>query len=104
MSDIDQAQAPAEPPSDTEQLREEISETREGLGDTVEALAQKTDVKAQVADKREEAKERVRSKVAAVREKAAGTPAAQQAIEQPWIPAGAAAGLLLLMVWRSRRA
>ena len=31
MSDIDQAQAPAEVPSDTEQLREEITETREHL-------------------------------------------------------------------------
>jgi cobalamin biosynthesis Mg chelatase CobN len=46
------------PPSDPQELREEIAETREGLGATVEAPAGKADVKTQAQEKVEQAKER----------------------------------------------
>jgi uncharacterized protein DUF3618 len=50
------------PPSDPDQLREEIQKTREELGQTVEALAQKADVKTQVREQVEERKEQVKQR------------------------------------------
>jgi ElaB/YqjD/DUF883 family membrane-anchored ribosome-binding protein len=73
------------PPSDPEELREEIKETREELGDTVEALAEKADVKAQ-------AKEKIGDVTQQVQER----PARVGAI-------GGGICLLLLLVWLKRR-
>ena len=101
-----------EPPSDTEQLREEIAETREELGETVEALAQKADVKAQVSEKKEEAKAKVEGLAAKVGEAQAKLTQApqvqqglQQAKERPVVPIAAAAviGLLVIGLVRRRR-
>ena len=121
-TDVGQA-GEADPPPETEQLREDIAETREELGQTVEALAQKADVKAQVEEKKAEVKERVEEKkaevkgkvtgavggagdkVADTRAKVAQAAPVQQVSERPWIPAaaGVAAGLVLLFIIRRRR-
>jgi ElaB/YqjD/DUF883 family membrane-anchored ribosome-binding protein len=50
------------PPSDPDELREEIQETREELGATVEALSDKADVKGQATQKVAEGKEQLKEK------------------------------------------
>jgi hypothetical protein len=80
------------PPSDPDQLREEIQETREELGQTVEALAQKADVKTQVREQVEERKEQLRGVQEQAKAKVGET--AEQAKQRP-VPIGAVAGALL---------
>jgi MYXO-CTERM domain-containing protein len=85
------------PPSDPDELRQEIEETREDLGETVEALADKADVKAQAQEKVKETQEQAKAKVSEVTE---------QAKERPTpIAAGAAValGLLAIVLWRRRK-
>jgi len=91
------------PPSDPEQLREEIQEDREQLGDTVEALAQKADVKTQVQEKVDERKEQLRDVQEQLKSKVGET--AEQAKQQPVALRAAAAGgvALLLLLWLIRR-
>ena len=67
------------PPSDPQELREEIAETRDALGDTVEALAGKADVKS-----------RAKEQVAAVR-------------NRPVPLAAGALGAALVLLWLIRR-
>jgi Protein of unknown function (DUF3618) len=91
------------PPSDPQQLREEIREDREELGDTVEALAQKADVKAQVRENVAERKEQLRRAQDQVKSKLGET--AEQAKQRP-APIGAVAGGLvaaLVLLWLIRR-
>ena len=57
------------PPSDPEELREEIKETREELGSTVEALSDKADVKGQASQKAAEAKQQLKVKQAQAKAK-----------------------------------
>jgi Protein of unknown function (DUF3618) len=78
------------PPSDPQELREEIAESREALGDTVEALADKADVKSRVQEKVAERKEQVA---------AVGGQARERPV--PLIAAGIGAAVLLL--WLIRR-
>jgi cobalamin biosynthesis Mg chelatase CobN len=77
----DEAGVGKEPPSDPEQLREEIVETRRELGDTVEALAHKADVKARAQEKVAERKEQVRE--TQERAKAKAGEAVEQARRRP---------------------
>jgi hypothetical protein len=100
----DETGAGDRPPSDPEELREEIAENREELGETVEALAEKADVKAQVQEKVEERKEQLRGAQDQVKAKVAQT--AEQAKQRP-VPIGAAVvagigALLLLRLLRRR--
>jgi len=98
------------PPSDPQQLREEIEETREELGDTVEALAQKADAKAQVQEKVDERKAQVEEKVAEGKQQ---LHEAQQQVKtkieeaaQRQVPLGAAVAAFvgaLLLLWLLRR-
>jgi hypothetical protein len=83
------------PPSDPDQLREEIQETREELGETVEALADKADVKAHAQEKVKETQEQAKAKVSEVTEQARERPAP--------VAAGAAVVLALLLLWLVRR-
>ena len=92
------------PPSDPDQLREEIQQTREELGQTVEALAEKADVKTQVREQVEERKEQLRGAQEQAKAKVGET--AEQAKRRP-VPIGAAvgavvAGLVLLRLIRKR--
>lgn len=48
-----------EPPSEAEELREEIRQTREELGQTLETVAEKADVSAQAQQVKAQAQERV---------------------------------------------
>jgi small-conductance mechanosensitive channel len=92
-----------EPPSDPQELREEIRETREELGQTVEALAQKADVKAQVQEKVEERKEQLRGAQEQAKEKAAVVgKQAQERRGQLTTVAAVLAGALVLL-WLIRR-
>jgi hypothetical protein len=91
------------PPSDPDQLREEIEETRQELGDTVEALAGKADVKAQAQAKVAQTEEQVRA--APQQAKARLGDLGHQAKERP-APAGAIAGAVLaamVLLWLIRR-
>jgi alkylation response protein AidB-like acyl-CoA dehydrogenase len=91
------------PPSDPDQVREEIAETRAELGDTVEALADKADVKAQAKQKIEQRKEQLRETQEQAKEKLGEV--SQQAQERP-APVAAIAGgafVLLLLLWLKRR-
>jgi ElaB/YqjD/DUF883 family membrane-anchored ribosome-binding protein len=110
------------PPSDPEELRQEIRETREEVGETVEALAQKADVKSQAQQKIDERKEQLRerqeqakAKAAEIREKVTSvTPEqareasgqmAQQVQERPLpfaVGAAFAGGLLVGFLLRRR--
>jgi len=91
------------PPSDPQELREEIRETREELGQTVEALAQKADVKAQVQEKVEERKEQLRGAQEQAKEKAAVVgKQAQERRGQLTTVAAVLAGALVLL-WLIRR-
>jgi hypothetical protein len=56
----------APPPSDPQQLREEIRRTRAELGDTVEALTRKVDVRARAREAAASARERAKDRAAAV--------------------------------------
>jgi uncharacterized protein DUF3618 len=82
------------PPSDPEQLREEIQETREELGETVEALADKADVKAHAQEKVKETQEQAKAKVSEV---------AEQARERPTPIVAGAVVVALLLLWLLRR-
>jgi hypothetical protein len=62
----DRPAAPAAPPSDPQQLREEIRRTRAELGDTVEALTRKVDVRARAREAAASARERAKDRAAAV--------------------------------------
>lgn len=91
------------PPSDPQQLREEIAETREQLGETVEALSQKADVKGQVQEKVAERKEQLRGAQEELRTKVGQ--ATEQAKQRP-APIGAVVGGLvaaLVLLWLIRR-
>jgi hypothetical protein len=87
------------PPSDPQQLREEIEETREELGETVEALAQKADVKARVDEVIAEGKEQLRNTQEQVKTKVAET--AERRI--PLGTAVAASLGVLVLLWLLRR-
>jgi hypothetical protein len=82
------------PPSDLEQLREEIQETREELGETVEALADKADVKTHAQEKDKETQEQAKAKVSEVTE---------QARERPTPIIAGAVVVALLLLWILRR-
>jgi Protein of unknown function (DUF3618) len=87
------------PPSDPQQLREEIEETREELGDTVEALTRKADVKAQAQEKLGEGKQQLRQARRQVQAKVEET-------AQRQVPLGAAVAVslgVLLLLWLLRR-
>jgi Protein of unknown function (DUF3618) len=87
------------PPSDPQQLREEIEETREELGETVEALAQRADVMTRVEEKIAEGKEQLREAQGQVKTKVAETAERQ-------VPLGAAVAVslgVLLLLWLVRR-
>lgn len=94
MSPDEQTPAPAET---VEEARAQIEETRADLGDTVEQLAAKADVKG-----------RAKEKVADLRDDAAAashTAAEQARANQTPLVAGAviATGLVVFLLWRSRR-
>jgi ElaB/YqjD/DUF883 family membrane-anchored ribosome-binding protein len=104
------------PPTDVNELREEIKQTRAELGETVEALAAKADVKARFQESKEEAKARVRERVSeAVDRMEARLPEpAQEAAERTvrvvrtnWRPllavAGAAVAVLVIVRWWNGR-
>ncbi len=69
------------PPTNVDELREEIAQTREELGETVQALAARADVKARLQDTKEEAKARVRAQLhsAAAEAKVAAAEAPERA-------------------------
>ena len=60
------------PPSDPQELREEIQRTRDELGNTVEALVRKVDVKARARETAVGAKQRAKDKTKAVTQSLAG--------------------------------
>jgi len=97
------AQAPAshQPPSDPDELRQEIRRTRHELGDTVEAIVHKADVKAQTRMKFEEVKQRVqtqaRDQVKATARVLAGPPG-QPLQRRPAVAIGAGAATFALLV------
>jgi ElaB/YqjD/DUF883 family membrane-anchored ribosome-binding protein len=108
------------PPSDPEELREEITETREELGATVEALSDKADVKGQASQKVAEGKEQLKekqqqakAKVSDLGDKVGGaTPddvkgAATQAVhtaeERPFPAIAAAFGAGIVVGWIVKR-
>jgi molecular chaperone GrpE (heat shock protein) len=102
--------------SDPEQIEGEIEQTREDLGETVAALAEKADVKKQAKQKVDETKERAQATATATADAAKQTfqsapdkvsqssdRALAVARENPAAVAGAAIGLLLLVVVLRRR-
>jgi hypothetical protein len=91
------------PPSDPQQLREEIRETREQLGETVEALAQKADVKGQVQQKVIERKEQLRGAQEQAKEKAAVVGEQAQARRGQLTTVAAVLVAALVALWLIRR-
>lgn len=90
-----------------EEAREQIEETRDELQETVAALAAKADVKGRAKDKLHDVREEAAEKVHAARESAPPAPPVVRRIRRDparaGIVAAVAAGVVVVMVIRTRR-